>query len=152
MCLFPVKNAQLGTESLPFLRRTNTTSHVNCIILRGSNHVFIVNKKTKYIAVHLRTFNQTLEFVCRSYDSEYVHLDLSILRISFTHPPSHPEEEVAGREAVSTQRMTERVLGSVTQFKPPVGVSEGLWDEQACIRLLGWTCNHWWWATHKTLH
>lgn len=53
-------------------------------------------------------------------------MDLSVVGVTFSHPSSHPEEEVAGWEAVSTQRMTERVLRSVSQLKPPVGVSKGL--------------------------
>ena len=76
--------------------------------------------------IHPRTFKRTLEFLRCSYDSEYIHVDLSVFGVTFSHPPSHPEEEVAGGEAVSTQRMTERILRSVTQLKPPVGVSEGL--------------------------
>ena len=77
-----------------------------------------------------RTTDLTLEFICCSYDSEYIHVDLSILGVFFSHPPSHPKEEIAGWEAVSAQRVTERILRSVTQFKPPVGVSEGLWSNR----------------------
>lgn len=72
--------------------------------------------------------NLTLEFVCSSYDSQYLHVDLSILGILFSHPPPHSEQEVAGREAVATQRVAERVLRPETQLKPPVGVSVSLWD------------------------
>lgn len=57
-------------------------------------------------------------------------MDLGVVGVAFPHPATHPEEEVAGREAVSTQRVTERILRSVSQLEPPVGVSEGLRDEQ----------------------
>lgn len=66
-------------------------------------------------------------------------MDLSVLGVFFSHPPPHSEEEVARREAVSTQRVTEGVLRSVSQLQTPVGVSEGLWDQkemQIGIRLV----------------
>lgn len=72
----------------------------------------------------------TLVFVCCSYDSQYIHVDLCIIRVLLAHPPPHSEEEVAGGEAVATERVTERVLRPETQFKTPVGVSECLWEQQ----------------------
>lgn len=60
----------------------------------------------------IRTLNPTLEFVCRSYDSEYIHVDFGVLGVLFPHPSPHSEYEVARWEAVSTQRVTERVLRS----------------------------------------
>lgn len=72
----------------------------------------------------------TLVFVCCSYDSQYIHVDLCIIRVLLAHPPPHSEEEVAGGEAVATERVTERVLRPETQFKTPVGVSECLWKQQ----------------------
>lgn len=90
-------------------------------------------KPCLYDKVHLIDFvieTPTLEFVCCSYDSEYVHVDLSIAGIFFSDPPPHSEEEVAWGEAVSTERMTERVLRSETQLKTSVGVSKGLRDQQ----------------------
>lgn len=72
----------------------------------------------------------TLELVRRSYDSHDVHLDLSVFGLLFSDPPSHPEEEVARREPVSTHRVAEGVTGSETHLQSPVGVTERLWENQ----------------------
>lgn len=55
-------------------------------------------------------------------------MNLGILGVVFSHPPPHSEQEIAGGEAVSTERVTERVLWPVTQLKSSVGVGKGLWD------------------------
>lgn len=77
-----------------------------------------------------RTLILTLVFVGCSYDPQYIHVDLCILRVLLSHPPPHSEEEVAGGEAVAAERVTERVLRPETQFKAPVGMSERLWEQQ----------------------
>lgn len=138
MCLFHSLNVQPSTESLPALQTTsnqNSQPHLFFLyqsavfILRCSNNVPISMITYSYSVILMyskTTFNVTLEFVCCSYNSKYIHVDLSILGIIFSHPPPHSEEEVAGREAVSTQRVTERVLRSETQLQATVGVSKGL--------------------------
>lgn len=70
----------------------------------------------------------TLEFIRCSYDSSYIHVNLSILGVVFSHPPPHSEQEVAGGEAVSTERVTKRVLWPVPQLKSSVGVGKSLWN------------------------
>lgn len=95
-----------------------------------SNSKYSVALKCSKTSHTGRNFNLTLEFVCCSYDSEYIHVDLSIVGVLFSHPPPHSEEEVAWGEAVSTERVTERVLRSITQLKASGGVAEGLRDQQ----------------------
>lgn len=72
----------------------------------------------------------TLEFIGGSYDPNYFHLDLGVLGVFSSNPPPHSEEDVAGREAVPTGKVTERVLGPETKLQASVGVSESLHQQR----------------------
>lgn len=90
----------------------------------SSKCIFLLN------TLHTRWSSRpTLEFIRCSNHAEDIHVDLCVFGVILPYPSAHSKEEVAWWDTVATQRVTERVLGSVAQLKASVENGECLWNQ-----------------------